>query len=222
MLIPTKKVPTTTKISPAYNDFNIYEEMNLVKQGLSYEVFTKAYNGYKKLEKENKLSTVKRKLTIVDFSLSSNEKRIWVIDLTQRKLVYHNLVSHGRNSGNLMANQFSNQPGSYMSSLGFYVTGQTYFGKHGLSLRLNGMEKGFNDNAYDRAVVIHSADYVSEEFVKKVGRLGRSQGCPAIPEEGHEEFINQISGGTCLFLYYPDKAYEANSSYMAPELSALK
>jgi hypothetical protein len=124
------------------------------------------------------------------------------------------LVAHGKNSGVNYAESYSNQRYSNKSSLGFYVTGETYTGKHGYSLRLKGLESGINDNAYKRAIVIHPAKYVSREFINKFGRLGRSYGCPAIPLENHGEIINMIKGKTCLFIYYPDSFYLSTSSYL--------
>ena len=128
-----------------------------------------------------------------------------MLDLVEVKVLYHCLVSHGKNSGELMAENFSNNPGSYTSSPGFYTTGETYFGKHGFSLRLDGIENGINDKARERAIVIHGADYVSPDFVKKYGRLGRSLGCPAVPEELSKEIIETIKDGTCLFVYDEDE-----------------
>ncbi len=129
----------------------------------------------------------------------------------QGKVLFHCLVSHGRNSGELMAENFSNIPGSNESSPGFYVTGETYIGKHGLSLALDGLETGINDKARARAIVIHGADYVSDDFIRTHGRLGRSQGCPAVPVELSEEIIKTIKGGSCLFIYAPIPDYTSNS-----------
>jgi hypothetical protein len=136
--------------------------------------------------------------------------------------LYHCLVSHGRNSGDVMAENFSNKPGSYASSPGFYTTGETYFGKHGFSLRLNGIEHGINDKARERAIVIHGADYVSSEFIEKNGRLGRSLGCPAVPEELSAEIIETIKDGTCLFVYAPAESYLSNSPVIKKLSSAKK
>jgi hypothetical protein len=150
-------------------------------------------------------------ITIIDFSLQSDKERLWVLDLHQGKVLFHCLVSHGRNSGELMAENFSNTPGSYESSPGFYVTGETYIGKNGLSLALDGLETGINDKARQRAIVMHGADYVSDDFVRAHGRLGRSQGCPAVPVELSEEIIKTIKGGSCLFIYAPTPNYTSNS-----------
>ncbi|HSI78692.1 MAG TPA: murein L,D-transpeptidase catalytic domain family protein [Lunatimonas sp.] len=149
----------------------------------------------------------RRALSIVDFSLPSSTERLWVIDPQNGKLLHHTHVSHGRNSGNLMAEKFSNIDSSFMSSIGFYVTGETYQGKHGYSLRLDGVEKGFNDRSRERAIVIHGAEYVHKDFVKATGRLGRSLGCPALPMDLHEEIIDTIKEKSCLFIYGKDQTY---------------
>ncbi|MBU1369070.1 MAG: murein L,D-transpeptidase catalytic domain family protein [Bacteroidetes bacterium] len=169
-----------------------------------------ALSGYELLKNEQSIHRTEV-ITIIDFSLPSDTERLWVIDLVGAKVLYHCLVSHGRNSGDLMAEKFSNNPGSYTSSPGFYTTGESYFGKHGLSLRLDGIEKGINDKARERAIVIHGADYVSPDFVKKYGRLGRSLGCPAIPEKLSKEIIETIKDGSCLFVFTPTKSYLSNS-----------
>ena len=141
-------------------------------------------------------------ITIIDFTLPSTEKRLWTFDLSTRQLLINSLVAHGKNSGDNIANKFSNKFGTNQSSLGLYVTGKPYFGKNGYSLRIIGLEKGINDNAFDRAVVIHPADYVSEDFIKKYGRLGRSFGCPAIPVEISNDFIDLVKEGSLLFIYH--------------------
>jgi hypothetical protein len=154
-------------------------------------------------------------LTIIDFSLSSSEERLWVIDMKTKTILLQSLVAHGRNSGAAMATRFSNVSESYQSSLGFYTTAEVYQGKHGFSLRLDGMEKGINDNARNRAVVIHGADYVSKSFIKQHGRLGRSQGCPAVPYEVHETLINTIKNKSCLFIYHSSRNYVAKSKLVS-------
>ena len=169
-----------------------------------------ALSGYELLKNEHTINRPEV-ITIIDFSLPSNQERLWVLDLVEVKVLYHCLVSHGRNSGEIMAENFSNKPGSYASSPGFYTTGETYFGKHGFSLRLNGIENGINDKARERAIVIHGADYVSPAFIEKNGRLGRSLGCPAVPEELSREIIETIKDGTCLFVYAPTEIYLSTS-----------
>ncbi|MDP2159560.1 MAG: murein L,D-transpeptidase catalytic domain family protein [Flavobacterium sp.] len=177
------------------------------------ESFSSALEGFYQLKEKGKIQ--KDILTIIDFTLSSTEKRMWVIDMATHKVLYHTLVAHGRNTGEEFAKQFSNKEESYQSSLGFYATAETYIGKHGFSLRLDGLEKGINDKARDRAIVIHGADYVSEKFVKQTGRLGRSQGCPALPVELTKEIINVIKDNSCLFIYYPSQKYTVQSKLVS-------
>ena len=173
-----------------------------------------ALSGYELLQEEHTIDRPEV-ITIIDFSLPSNQERLWVLDLVEAKVLYHCLVSHGRNSGEIMAENFSNKPCSYASSPGFYTTGETYFGKHGFSLRLNGIENGINDKARERAIVIHGADYVSPAFIEKNGRLGRSLGCPAVPEELSREIIETIKDGTCLFVYAPTESYLSKSQVIS-------
>jgi hypothetical protein len=169
-----------------------------------------ALAGYEMLIEKHSVSRPEV-ITIIDFSLPSDKERLWVLDLISGKLLFHCLVAHGRNSGDLMAETFSNTPGSFASSPGFYVTGETYVGKHGLSLILEGLETGINDKAREREIVVHGADYVSANFIKNYGRLGRSLGCPAVPEKLSKELIESIKGGSCFFISVPDKSYTSNS-----------
>lgn len=182
----------------------LYDEMELEKTGLKEEVLETALKGFHKLDDEGKIEDT-RKLTIVDFSQPSTQKRMYVIDLEQKKLLFQSLVSHGRNTGTLWARSFSNRASSYKSSPGFYITAETYMGGNGYSLRLDGVEKNINDNARNRAIVMHGAPYASS--VNGLGYLGRSQGCPALPVALHRPVINTIKNGTCLFVYTPDKSY---------------
>lgn len=192
-------------------EVSVYESLDLAKLGLSKEAFDYAMKGREYLAAKGKLQN-QDILSIVDFSLPSSKKRLFIVDLKNNKLLFHTYVAHGRGSGMETANEFSNVAESYKSSLGFYVTGETYMGKHGLSMRLLGQDKGFNDNANDRAIVMHSAAYVSEAAIKARGFIGRSHGCPAVPEELNKPIIETIKSGTCLFLYSPDKQYAANST----------
>lgn len=180
-----------------------------LKDKLDYNVFNAAYTGYSRISGSNKNDT----LIIVDYSLPSTDKRFYVIDLKNKKLLHHTLVAHGRNSGNNRAGSFSNKPGSKASSLGFYKTAETYYGKHGYSLRLDGLEKGINHNARKRAIVIHGAGYVSHQFIKKHGRLGRSWGCPALPDNLSEQIIKTIAKGKILFVYGKDENYRKESLF---------
>ncbi len=181
---------------------NLYNSLNTNNLSLpNLESFTQALNGFYALKSKGVVK--KNILTLIDFSLSSNTKRLWIIDIDQKKIMYNSLVAHGRNTGNEFANSFSNEAESYKSSLGFYATGEVYQGKHGLSLRLDGLEPGLNDNARSRAVVMHGADYVAESFIKNNSRLGRSLGCPAIPMHLTKEIINVIKDKSCLYIYHP-------------------
>lgn len=178
----------------------------------SKEVLELAMEGWEKLEDDLKSPI----LTVIDFSLPSTEKRLWVIDPAKGLILHHSVVAHGRNSGELLAKTFSNQPESFQSSLGFYKTAETYQGKHGYSLRLDGLEKGFNDQARNRAIVIHGADYAKEEFAKTTGRLGRSLGCPALPPELSAKVIDLIKDGSLLFIYGNDQSYLQQSYLLQP------
>lgn len=182
----------------------VYNSLNANNFDLpNLESFEEAMKGFYKLKDEGLVQ--KNILTLVDFSMSSNTKRLWVIDLSTNTILYNSLVAHGRNTGEEFANSFSNSNSSYKSSLGFYVTGETYNGKHGMSLKLDGIEKGINDNARVRGVVIHAANYVSNTFIKYNKRLGRSLGCPAIPEEALKGIVNTIKNKSCLFIYHPSR-----------------
>jgi hypothetical protein len=163
--------------------------------------FSNALSGFYKLKEKGLIK--KNIITIIDFSISSNSKRLWVIDLASNSILFQSLVAHGRNTGEEFANSFSNKSNSFKSSLGFYATGEVYQGKHGLSLRLDGLERGINDNARTRGVVMHAANYVSNSFVKSNSRLGRSQGCPAIPTAISKEIISAIKDQSCLYIYHP-------------------
>lgn len=191
----------------------IYNSLESISEKPSFEIFKKGMVGYLNMKREGKLSD-NNKITIVDFSLPSNKNRLWVIDLDENKVLFNTLVAHGKNSGNVVAEAFSNSANSYQSSLGFYITGEKYVGKHGLSMRLTGSDKGFNDNAYKRAIVLHGANYVSEDFIKKNGRLGRSLGCPAVPIEFTKDIVELTSSGTCLFVYKPDESYDALNTFL--------
>ncbi|MBL0339766.1 MAG: murein L,D-transpeptidase catalytic domain family protein [Bacteroidetes bacterium] len=185
---------------------DLYADLQLDALGLDVAIFKTALEGHQKLDHENKLSA-SNLVTIVDLSQPSTNKRMYIVDLKSRKLLFNTYVAHGKNSGDLYATHFSNIPSSLQSSLGFYVTGNVYNGKHGLSLQLLGQEPGFNDEALDRAIVLHGADYVSESFIKNTGRLGRSFGCPAVASELATPIINTIHDGSCLFVYFPDPIY---------------
>lgn len=202
-----KSVSTVSK-----KDFihSIYTSIKASGSRLSQEVFEIALTGFDKLNAQGRLNQDSI-LTIIDFSRSSREKRMHVVDLKSGKLLFNNIVAHGRNSGEEFASHFSNQPNSHKSSLGFYVTGSTYNGSNGYSMILNGMEKGFNDNAKERAIVVHGAAYANENVLTSGRRLGRSYGCPALPEKLNKQVIEKIKEGNCLFIFYPDQQYLNNS-----------
>ncbi|WP_276499718.1 murein L,D-transpeptidase catalytic domain family protein [Pontibacter litorisediminis] len=185
----------------------LYDTAGLKEKGLSYEVFEKAVVGFQNFKRLQMVSPEKSILSVVDFTKSSAQKRLWIIDLKSKKILFNTLVAHGRNTGQDKATQFSNENGSYMSSLGFYITDATYYGKHGLSLRLQGMDEGYNSNAMERAIVMHGADYATEKFVKQYGRLGRSLGCPAIPREISSDVIEAIKDKSVLYIHGSDKGY---------------
>ena len=153
-------------------------------------------------------------LTVIDYSRPSTERRLWVLDPRSGEVVFEELVAHGRESGANRATRFSNEPGSHQSSLGLFVTLDEYLGPHGPSLRLRGLEPGVNDHALERELVIHGADYVSDEFGAKHGRLGRSFGCAALARDAAPRVIERIRGGSPLFVYYPDPAWLASSSFL--------
>ncbi|KAA0009952.1 murein L,D-transpeptidase catalytic domain family protein [Billgrantia pellis] len=154
------------------------------------------------------------RLAVIDFSRPSSEPRLWVFDLAEEALLFEELVSHGRGSGGAEATVFSNTPESHQSSLGLFRTMNSYYGSNGYSLRLEGLEAGVNDLAYERAIVIHGADYVSETFVRQTGRLGRSHGCPAVRQEVTYPLIDSIKEDHYLFAYYPDPEWLQSSAYL--------
>jgi hypothetical protein len=184
----------------------IYEDLGLEKLSLSREAYHRAVRGFLSGQITGAIRNADV-LSIIDFSLPSTQKRLFVIDMLNGRLLFNTFVAHGRNSGTVMATRFSNRTNSYMSSLGFYLTGEPFMGSHGYSLRLEGIERGWNDHAFARRIIMHPADYVSEEHIDQWGYLGRSEGCPAIPETLNAPIIDQIKGGSCLFLYAPDKRY---------------
>lgn len=196
------------------NSFSaLYNKLELNKLQLSPKAFYYAMEGAARLKAEGKLLNDSI-ITIVDFTLPSYKKRLFIINLHSSELLFNTLVSHGRNSGVAMATRFSNKLNSLQSSLGFYVTVGTYEGEHGYSLRLQGIERGINDNAYNRGIVMHSADYVNESFIRSQGYIGRSWGCPAVPVALHKQIIETIKDGSCLFIYSNNKYYTSHSKLL--------
>ena len=183
----------------------VYEEAAL-EPVMEKNVFRMAMTGYSKIAPKNDSL-----ISIIDFSRPSTDKRFYLVDLANKTLLFNTFTSHGVNTGEDQAIAFSNKNGSRQSSLGFYLTAETYEGKHGTSLKLDGLERGFNNRARKRYIVIHSADYVSESFIKENGRLGRSWGCPALPPDITQDIIQLIKEGSVLFIYGNDENYLKNS-----------
>lgn len=192
---------------------SLYQLLNLHEIGLSQPIFEYAYEGYNYLVKK-KIINKQDYLTICDFSQSSNNKRLYVVDLANKEVLLNTYVAHGKNSGGEYATRFSNKARSLQSSLGFYITQNTYYGEHGLSLRMRGLETGYNDKAIRRRIVIHGADYIGEDWLKQNQYMGRSYGCPAIPRKESSYLINTIKNGSCLFIYYPSKRYMKESKIL--------
>jgi len=207
---PLIKIAAPAAIKLDIAKYHLYDSLQLNVLGLSRQAFVEGVKGYNVLRSAGKLNN-DGILSIVDFSLPSTQKRLFVLDLENFKLLFNTYVAHGRNSGKEFASRFSNSPESNMSSLGFYITKQTYNGEHGLSLKLEGEEKGINDNAESRAIVIHCADYVSEKTIKALGYIGRSLGCPALPKKYIKPIIETIKDGSCLFVYSQNQKYLSKS-----------
>jgi len=192
---------------------SVYDSLQLQFQGINRLAFEYAQTGFEKL-KEQGVILNDSIVSIIDFSLPSSEKRFYILDLKNYRLLFNTYVAHGKNSGREKANSFSNKPKSHKSSPGFYKTLDSYFGSNGFSLKLQGLERGINDNAFKRAIIIHGADYVNPHYIKTQGFIGRSEGCPAVMENEAEPIINTIKNGTCLFIYNPQKSYQQQSSIL--------
>ena len=188
---------------------SVYDSLN-IKDKINYPIFQKAYLGYVQISNKNP-----GVLIIIDYSKPSNEERFYVLDLNKKKLVYSTRVAHSKNSGLEIPLQFSDDPNSYQSSLGFFVTLGEYNGAYGYSLRLKGLEENINANAEDRAIVIHGGDIVEDEYIKKFGFAGRSLGCPVLPHSLTREIIDFIKHGRVLFIYGNDEEYVDNSTYLS-------
>jgi hypothetical protein len=205
----------TVKSKLEHTISSMYDSLRLNLMGLSQQAFEYAMKGFNCLVQSGKVTNDKI-ISIIDFSQPSSKKRLFVIDLDNYTVVFNTYVAHGVNSGKASANQFSNTPESNKSSLGFYETLHTYNGHNGYSLRLEGLESGINDNAGNRAIVMHGAAYVNEALIRSQGYIGRSWGCPAVPEKLHKPIIDKIKNGTCLFIYSPDKNYLDHSRILHP------
>jgi hypothetical protein len=190
----------------------LYQELHLADFNLDKAALDNAVKGYEKLLQQGKVENP-RYLTVVDFTQSSDQKRFYLIDLEAKELVVNTYVMHGKNSGRETADTFSNRMNSMQSSLGFYVTGNTYQGKRGYSLRLQGQENEFNSNAEKRGVVVHGSKYINEERAE-IGKVSNSEGCPALPTEDHEKVIDLIKDGSVLFIYYPSEEYLEHSYFL--------
>jgi hypothetical protein len=211
--LTVRDVPEKTAF-PADQAAALFNTLGLADKGLTYDAFNLALKGRDRLLKEGILPNPGI-LTIADLSQSSRNKRLYVIDLINKCLLFNTYVAHGRNTGEEYARNFSNAAGSYKSSLGFYVTREEMVGSSvGLSLVLDGVEKGINDNAVRRAIIMHGADYATEEFIRKYGRLGRSFGCPSLPPELIKPVIETIKEGTCLFIYSNSNQYLSQSKLL--------
>jgi hypothetical protein len=221
---PTPSLTDSTHLEAIFSDpvlfedsiLSLYNTIGLNEYNLSYTAFRYGMIGYFSLEQDGKLGT-KKLVTIIDFSKPSSEKRFYTIDLEKLEVKFHEYVAHGKNTGWNTAESFSNVVHSNASSLGFYITAETYIGSKGYSLKLDGQDKGYNDNMRARAVVMHEADYVSEAWIRKYGRLGRSQGCPALPKEISKKVIDAIKHHTLIFAYSENKTFLNASSHLKLE-----
>jgi hypothetical protein len=191
----------------------LYDSLDLQSIGLNQRAFEYAWKGFIHLAQSGRVLNTDY-FTICDFSQSSRNKRMYIIDLVQMRVVKNTYVAHGRNSGAEYATSFSNRPESHKSSLGFYITGETYKGQHGLSMKMNGVERGINDKALARRIVMHGSSYTGEDYLSSNPFNGRSYGCPAIPAEERDEIINMIKDGTCLFIYHPSRTYITKSKIL--------
>jgi hypothetical protein len=197
--------------APAARAGTLRDRLEASSPGLRPQVLTLALKAYEHARSLGQ--TASSIVTLIDYSLPSTERRLWVMDVQRGALLFHELVAHGKLSGDDVATMFSNRPGSQQSSLGSFVTGETYAGRHGLSLRLRGLEPGINDRAEEREIVVHGAPYVNQDIARTLGRLGRSLGCPAVRPEVASRIIQTIKDGTFVFAYYPDPELQ-RSSYL--------
>ena len=218
--VETGKIVRTASEDSLYTKYvnEIYDTTHLALTGLNKAVFEKAITGFYNLKMSGKLSNAKSIISIADMDQSSTAKRLWIIDLDKKQLLLNTWVAHGNGSGSDKATRFSNVNDSFQSSLGFYITGEVYSGKHGRSLKLDGMDAGYNDNARKRSIVVHGASYVGQGTINALGRLGRSQGCPAVAPELADMVINTIEGKTVLFINGSDQHY--TSKFLDQHLAA--
>lgn len=205
----TPAPPTSPASAEVYEQ--LYDTLRLDSL-VSREAFRQAVEGFYKIEDRKR-----EVLTLIDFSKPSTAKRLFVIDMQRKELLFASVVSHGKNSGENYATSFSNENGSHKSSLGFYLTGDTYQGRNGYSLILDGLEKGINDRARERAIVMHGAAYSNPSVIRSCGRLGRSFGCPAVPQALSRPIIDAIKGGSVIYIYAPQPEYLVRSTILSPE-----
>ena len=214
--MPPVNIQDSTIIAPEITTvakLGLYDSLRLGSLGLARQAFDCAIKGFGYMKNEGDVSN-RNIISIIDFSKPSSQKRLFVIDLSRCKVLFNTYVAHGAQSGKAFASLFSNAPESNKSSLGFYETQGTYIGGNGYSLRLQGIEKGINDNAFKRDIVIHGADYVNENYIRSKGCIGRSWGCPALPQRLHKAIIDVIKNGTCLFIYSEDDNYLGHSKIL--------
>ena len=197
---------TDTDKKDAFSKNAIHSKFEVLNLGnVSFDAFQLAFIGHHYYKSQGYISS--DTVVIIDFDLPSTQPRLFIVDLSENKVLHSSLVAHGKNTGQNMAQSFSNVNGSLQSSLGFFKTNEKYIGKHGLSLRLDGLEKGINDHARNRSIVIHSADYVSYDFIKQYNRLGRSFGCPALPVKGYQEALDLLDDEVLLFIHSSNVDY---------------
>jgi len=208
---------TARELLEKYVD-NVYESAHLEASSLSFNVFKKAFTGFLNIKQAAKPSQASSILTVIDFTKSSRDKRMWIIDVANKRLVLNTRVAHGEGSGGDIPTRFSDRVDSRESSLGFYITDDIYFGEHGRSMRLNGLDAGFNANARKRAIVVHAADYVCDNIINLKGRLGHSFGCPAVSPEVIDQVLDAIKDKSVIFINGNSKRY--NSRYLDEELAA--
>lgn len=212
VVLTSNFAPSITQSSNSSFDLDTeVNHLSKVAPKLNKEVLTYALTAYQKASEKGAVK--KHVLTVIDYSMPSNKERMWVFDLERDQLLYNTFVAHGKNSGTNTPKHFSNTPNSKASSIGTFVTSDTYYGSKGYSLNLKGLERGYNDNAYNRRVVVHGAWYVEPDFIKKAGRAGLSWGCPAVSRALARPLINAIKNGSVVFAYYPDKNYLKSSGY---------
>lgn len=207
----TFSLPSVTSLAAETED-SLFSELSSAAPALNQRVLRYALEATQCAVRNGERDP--QRLAVIDFSRPSSEKRLWIFDLEQQTLLMHDLVAHGRNSGNLESSSFSNIEGSYQSSIGLFRAAESYRGKHGYSLRLDGLEPGFNDLARQRAIVIHGADYVDPTWIDTYGRIGRSLGCPAVRQEITDQVVDSLKGGQLVFKYYPDEEWLARSGLL--------